>query len=300
MMSQMKIAVFSDIHSNYHAFRACYWDAVSRGVTHFVFLGDYVSDLAEPEKVMDLLYEIRDQYPTVYLRGNRERYMLEREKGTVVFESGSKSGSLLFTYEHLCKQDLEFFNSLPFSDCVCFSGVEFEIAHASMDDDRFYFDENDPQATKILARMKSNYLLTGHSHRQYILRKAGKTIINPGSVGIPQGGSIWPKYAMLHISGGAVSCSLHEVPYDLREVIHAQFARGLVGIGKYWAIGVLYDIITGKECVLELLKLVSESGNVYEEANWHNAAVRLGMKLTEQDITDFYRNRTIQPAHVQD
>lgn len=291
MMGKKTIAVFSDIHSNYHAFKACYEDAVKEGVTQFIFLGDYVSDLAEPEQTMDLLYEIRSRYPTVCLRGNRERYMLEHENGTSYFISGSKSGSLLFTYRHLRKEDLDFFKCLPISDHISIDGIEFEIAHASQDNDRFYFDGNDPQTERIFAQMRCSYLLTGHSHKQYMQRKAGKTIINPGSVGIPQSGSIWPKYAMIEISNGTVSCALREVPYDICEAIHAQFDRGLVKLAKYWAIGILHDIITGNECALALLNLVSESGNVYNESDWHSAAVRLGLKLSKQEIIDDYRNR---------
>ncbi|MEE1327095.1 MAG: metallophosphoesterase family protein [Oscillospiraceae bacterium] len=298
MMGNRKVAVFSDIHSNYHAFKACYEDAVKNGATQFIFLGDYVSDLAEPAKTMDLLYEIQSRYPTVCLRGNRERYMLEHENGTSLFASGSKSGSLLFTYEHLRKKDLDFFRSLPISSHVCIDGVEIEIAHASKDDDRFYFEENDPQMEHIFAQMKCNYLLTGHCHKQYIQHKSGKTIINPGSVGIPQGGSIWPKYAILQISDGAVSCLLREVPYNICEAIHSQFDNGLVNFAKYWAIGVLYDIMTGQECVLALLNLVSESGNIHEESDWHSAAIRLGLKLTKQEIIDDYHNRLPKSVHA--
>ena len=50
-----KAAVFSDIHSNYHAFRACYEDAKAQGADLFLFLGDYVSDLADPIKTMNLI-----------------------------------------------------------------------------------------------------------------------------------------------------------------------------------------------------------------------------------------------------
>ena len=71
----MKVAVFSDIHSNYHAFWACCQDALAQNAQHFIFLGDYVSDLADPRKTMDLVYVIQQKYPTVCLRGNRERYM---------------------------------------------------------------------------------------------------------------------------------------------------------------------------------------------------------------------------------
>ena len=97
------VAVFSDIHSNYHAFKACYDDAIKCGADSFVFLGDYVSDLSEPQKTMDLVYEVQSRYPTICLRGNREGYMLDCEKGASRFSRGSKSGSLLFTYNHLRK-----------------------------------------------------------------------------------------------------------------------------------------------------------------------------------------------------
>ena len=86
----------SDIHGNFHAFQACFDDAVRQGAEGFLFLGDYVSDLAEPERTMDLLYEIQAAYPTICLSGNRERYMLERERGETSFVPGSRSGSLLF------------------------------------------------------------------------------------------------------------------------------------------------------------------------------------------------------------
>lgn len=213
--------------------------------------------------------------------------MLEHEQGALSFAPGSKSGSLLFTYEHLREQDLDFFRSLPISDSISLNGVAFWIAHASMDDDRYYFEGNDIQTEQILQQMQCNYLLTGHSHKQYIQRNSTKVIINPGSVGIPQGGTIWPKYALLQISDGLVSCSLREVKYNLCDAIHSQFHRGLVNRAKYWAIAILHDIITGQEWALALLELVTASGNVYDETSWHHAAVRLGMRMTEEEIIEF-------------
>lgn len=295
-MRHHTVAVLSDIHSNYHAFKACYDDAVTKGVDSFIFLGDYISDLAEPERTMDLVYEIQACYPTVFLRGNRERYMLEHEQGTLHFAPGSKSGSLLFTYEHLRKQDFDFFRSLPISDSVSLGGITFELAHASADDDRYYFDDSDIHHKQVFRQMNSDYLLTGHSHKQYLQRFNGKTVINPGSVGIPQGGTVWPKYAILRIADGAVSCSLQEVRYDICNVIHSQFRCGLVDRAKYWAIGVLYDIITGKEWALKLLDLAASSGDVHDEAAWHNAAIQLGLRMTEEDIIQFCKEHPFANA----
>ena len=164
-----------------------------------------------------------------------------------------------------------------------------EIAHAAMDNDRFYFDSNDGHVADIFPQMKCDYLLTGHSHKQYIQHNAGKTIINPGSVGIPQGGTYHPKYALLDIETGSISCQLREVLYDMADAIRSQFASGLVDFAKYWAIGILYDIITGKEWVLRLLEIVENTGDFANEEIWRAAATELGMKLTEQEILEWYK-----------
>lgn len=282
------VAVLSDIHSNYYAFKACYEDAVKCGADSIVFLGDYVSDLSDPQATLDLAYEIRSKYPTVCLRGNREGYMLDCESGNSYFVRGSKSGSLLFTYEHLRKKDLEFFRGLKISDTIEIEGVRIEIAHAAMDNDRYYFDNDDGRTAEIFPQMKCDYLLTGHSHKQYIQQNGGRTIINPGSVGIPQDGTRNPKYALLDVVNGNISCRFREVPYDMTDAIRAQFASGLVDYAKYWAIGILYDIITGEEWVLKLLETVRKTGDYTDEEIWRSAAMELGMKLTEQEILQIY------------
>ena len=286
----MRVAVLSDIHSNYYAFKACYEDAIKCGAEMFIFLGDYVSDLSEPQRTMDLVYEIGSKYPTVCLRGNREGYMLDCESGRSRFVHGSKSGSLLFTYEHLRKKDMEFIRGLKISDIIEVEGVRIEIAHAAMDNDRFYFDNNDGHTADIFPQMKCDYLLTGHSHKQYIQQNAGRTIINPGSVGIPQDGTRNPQYALLDVADGTVSCEFREVPYDMTDAIHSQFASGLVDYAKYWAIGILYDIITGEECVLKLLSAVEKSGEFANEEIWKTAAIEMDMKLAEQEILEWYKN----------
>lgn len=140
--------------------------------------------------------------------------------------------------------------------------------------------------------MRCHYLLTGHSHRQYILCQGGKTIINPGSVGIPHGSTIHAKYALLTADSHEISCTLREVPYAIESTIHAQFAEGLVDYANYWAIAILYDIMTGKERTLPLLHRVQEMGNVFSEEDWRTATTASGMKFTEEGILDFYRKHS--------
>ena len=278
------VAMFSDIHGNYHAFKACYEDAIKHGAEQFVFLGDYISDCADPRKTMDLVYEIRELFSTVCLRGNRERYMLECEQGISSFSRGSKTGSLLYTYDNLRQQDFDFFKGLKIYDTIKINGVVFEITHAAKDDDRCYFEGDGTKIEGIFSEMKAAYLLTGHSHRQYIRTHNGKTILNPGSVGIPQGGNRWPSYALLQVEDGDVSIQLRQVPYDITAVIHAQFENGLVEYSHCWGISILYDIITGEEYTIRLLENVCKNGDVSDEEAWYREAAKMGMKFTEREI----------------
>ena len=66
------IAVFSDIHGNLPALEACHADAVARGCTAFLNLGDIVSGPLWPRETADWL--MRQDWPTI--AGNHERQLL--------------------------------------------------------------------------------------------------------------------------------------------------------------------------------------------------------------------------------
>lgn len=288
-----KAALFSDIHSNYYAFKACYEDAVQNGVDLFIFLGDYVSDLADPRRVLDLVFEIQTKYPVVCLRGNRERYMLDCAKGTTQFSVGSKTGSLLYTYQQLRKEDIAFFESLPIYERIKINELPFEIAHATKEDDRFYFDGTDNQTEIVLEHMGSPYMLVGHSHKQFLKKTTKKTILNPGSIGVPRGYGHLSQYAILKFTGSEVEVDLRQITYDVKAMIQRQFESGLVNMAPHWAISVLYDALTGKEYTMKLLDQINlhAQGNelvMHDEAVWHQIAVNMGMKFTQEEITDFF------------
>ena len=293
-------AVFSDIHANAPAFRACYQDALANGADCFLFLGDYVSDLADARDTLTLLNEIRSRYPTACLKGNRERYMLEHRNGVSEFSEGSKTGSLLYTFRQLEEQDLEWFQSLPIYDVIELNGIPFELAHAARENDRFYFegtDEWEASFSRVFQEMETEYLLTGHSHKQYIRCKGTKTILNPGSIGVPRDHGSLTQYALIHFRGAKPWFDLRKLPYNVPETIHRQFESGLVEMAPHWAISVLYDAVTGKENTMELLSRVNEIAGgdpdvLRDEAVWHTVAEALGMKFTEMEIREFYKNQT--------
>ena len=75
----MNIAVLSDIHGNYVALQAVIDYAINQGADTFVFLGDYVGELAYPQKTMEMLYSLREKYKCFFIRGNKEDYWWYRD-----------------------------------------------------------------------------------------------------------------------------------------------------------------------------------------------------------------------------
>ncbi len=288
LISCQRVAVLSDIHSNYHAFAACYEDALSRGAEGFIFLGDFVSDLAEPRRTLDLVYEILRKHPTVCVRGNRERYMLDCRDGMTEFAAGSRTGSLYFTYRNLDVGDMNFFESLDSSRTVNIGGVRAQIAHSTPNNDRYYFDNGDSRIFEVMEEMREEYLITGHSHRQYIFTNGGRTVLNPGSVGVPHNVDSRADYMLLDIVDGKIIPTPHKISYDIPAVIHSHFSSGLVALSPYWSIGILYDVITGGSVALKLLHAVRERGDEDDESLWETVAIELGLKFTEAEMINFY------------
>ena len=77
----MRLAVIADMHGNSHALEAILADAERVGVDAMAFLGDFVSDCADPEGVLALAREAARAYPCWAVRGNREEYQVRYAEG---------------------------------------------------------------------------------------------------------------------------------------------------------------------------------------------------------------------------
>lgn len=290
-MIMKKAAIISDIHSNYYAFSACLDDARRRGADAFVFLGDYVTDFPDARKTLDLLYGIKEEYPCHIIRGNRERYMLECRSGEIKVQRGTRTGSWLYNFSQLTDADLDYFASLPISGEIELFGVGFEISHSGMENDRVFFEKGDSVIPAVFDGMKKKYLLTGHSHRQYIAESNGKTIINPGSVGLPRGSACKAQYALLSVDGDRVDCEPLQVEYDILAAVHRHFESGFVDCANVWALAAVHDAITGVEYTARLLNRANKltNGNALstdDESLWESVARSLGMKFSEAELAE--------------
>lgn len=106
----MKIAVLADIHGNYIALKTCVEYILERGITTFIFLGDYLGDLPYVHETMQYLYEINETYDCYFIKGNKEDYWLNFDPAWKA--PGSATGCLAYTYQQLTPKDFSFFQKL--------------------------------------------------------------------------------------------------------------------------------------------------------------------------------------------
>lgn len=285
----MKLGVFSDIHSNYHGFHACYEEAVKREVNQFLFLGDYVSDCAYPEKTMKLLYHIRDRYPCTFIRGNREDYLLNHKNGV---EDGwvspsSASGSLLYTYEHLTKEDLEFFESMNLSGRMKTEGYpDFYYCHGTLENTKGVFHLGSESAKEVLNHLDADLIICGHTHRQGIFHYKGKTHVNTGSVGVPWDYGGDAQFCILHGDKGIWKPELIQLDYDKTLAVKELYESHLNEKTRVWTRIVEKTLTTGIDqsmlCLTTALKKWENDGgngiwSMLPETYWEDAAAELGI-----------------------
>ena len=279
----MKIAAFGDIHSNHIALRACL-DAVDQiGVDGIVFLGDYVSDCACPQKTLELLRETAARFRCWFIRGNREEYMIDHADGKNDWQNNSQSGSLLYTYENLTAEDIGWFRSLPIAMKVEMGGApDFEICHGAQWVSRAMMLPGTPLMDEAFSRMETDLMLCAHTHEVFIAEKDGKTIVNGGSLGLPCGGDNAAAFAVIERIDGRWTPRLMRVSYDTDAVVREFHESGFMERGHVWARAMAETISTGRDFAMECIALVEADSKekglpFHTEELWQRAAAKLGI-----------------------
>lgn len=261
----MKIGVIADIHSNLLAFKACMDYLEQERCEEYIFLGDYVSDIPYTRETMDYLYQVIKRHKCHLLRGNREDYMLEQRR--VLREEkdyakkwipGSGSGNLLFAYEQLTEEDLDFFEQLPISFRYEREGYpSIACAHGSVESNRKLLQLEDPDTKEYLLALEEDYLLAGHTHIQGAIEYRGKTYINTGSCGIAIGVSGLAHCAILE-GQQSWNYRLLEIPYDKDQIIKDYFSSGLFDIAPWFTSSNIHNLRTGIDRTAKMVERAKE------------------------------------------
>jgi len=193
----MKIAVISDIHSNFFALETAYQEILSCNVDEIYCLGDIIGYGPQPRECVDFII----QHKIRSVLGNHDYALLHPEILKHFTVPGRKG--ILFSFEQLRNIELNFFkkNSLliskPFAHFV-HSSISFPTSWFYLIDDIILIQENFDMLNPGIP------LFIGHTHKQIafvekepyqievvresqiFLHKHKKYIINVGSIGQPR------------------------------------------------------------------------------------------------------------------
>lgn len=243
----MDIAVFSDIHSNHSALQACFDKACEKGITNFVLLGDYITDCPNPQKTMEMIYMMQRFFKVWIIRGNREEYLLDyRKRGETGWKKGSASGTLLYTYKNMTDKDFNFFESLPIYSMWKQKGMpSFEFCHGSPSSSREFMMGKSRTTRRIVAQLKTDFILHGHHHEQETYTYRNKRAVNPGSIGIPWNYGGKTQFAIIHDEGDRWEEEYYQLNYDRKEILSEFSSSGLMEMAPAWAAVTMHTIRTG-------------------------------------------------------
>lgn len=278
----MRLAVFSDIHSNEFALSACLAYADHVGVDGYVFLGDHLTDCPYPQRTLHLLRQAGDRLPTWMVRGDREELLLKHhDRAEKNWKISSETGSLLYTYQNLTEEDFRFLKRMPTSQVIKLPGCpHLCIAHAASNNTGARLYPGSETLESVMRACPQRTLLSGHSHFQFRYESGGRQFVNPGSVGMPIHSQPKAQFALMTCSNGRWSTRLMNVDYDKEAEIRQFEESGLSDMARMGALATVKTIREGGSWTLELRQQArknADSETAVPESCWERAAAQLGL-----------------------
>ena len=232
----MKLAIISDIHGNYEAFREVLADIEMMGVDQTISLGDNIGYGPEPDRVVQKILALN--IPSVL--GNHE-LAVKNEKYLSWFNPVARK-SLLKTRDLLSESSIAFVKSLKsfisIDDCRCVHGFPPDSPLIYM------FQPSENRKKKVLNEIPERICFIGHTHVLEImgydgdriethdlppgtthLTKDKKYIVNIGSVGQPRDGTSDAKYVIYDSKTGTLNVRF--IPYEIAAVVQKIKEAGL-------------------------------------------------------------------------
>ncbi|SMD07602.1 Predicted phosphodiesterase [Desulfocicer vacuolatum DSM 3385] len=231
----MRIAVFSDIHSNQEALRAFMEHAARQGIDRYVCLGDLVGYGANPNRCIDLVQSL----PGIsFIKGNHDN----AATGNTSNMNTRADKSMAWTRQRLSGNNIIFLKKM---DTVIKQG-NLTFCHATPYNPLTWaYITKRKVISKTFARSRAKIIFTGHTHAPSAITRKNffcvyiknpknnsvlpaatqkRQIFNCGSIGQPRDGD--PRASYLIYDAKAQLIEFHRVPYD-----HDKAARKIMDAG---------------------------------------------------------------------
>lgn len=208
-----RAAVLSDVHGNAVAFRAVLEELDRESVDLIVFGGDLTWG-PHPEETLALVAGV--SMPTLFVRGNAERALLEPSDGPTERERWLQERHSAFDRAFLAE-------SAPTVSVEIEGLGPVLFCHGSPRSDEELVTPDTParRVRELAADVRERVIVTAHTHLQFDHRVEGIRLINPGSVGMPYEGRPGAYWAVL-----GPDVSLRRTEYPLADAVERYRASG--------------------------------------------------------------------------
>lgn len=238
----MRLALFSDIHSNMNAFEACLSHAQNQSIDQIAILGDLVGYGAQPKEVIAKVMALKN-LGAIVLRGNHEEALFSENINSEsrIYQSN------LWTKNQLSNLELEFLKFLPLSHQI----NDVLLVHSNSDQPEKWHYLDNPVAAKATAEASKNNFqaritFVGHVHHQSIfyqgagrgmmnfvptpeisvpLFKNRNWVITIGSVGQPRDNNPQAMYAIYDFDKDHIT--FYRIIYNINETVEKIIKAGL-------------------------------------------------------------------------
>lgn len=191
----MRVAAIYDIHGNLPALNAVLEEINQLHLDVILVGGDIVSGpmpKATLERLLNVKSEIR------FIRGNADREVVTAFDGFLDpdLPEDVQQEEVVWTAKQLERRHRNFLAQLPEQALLTIDGLgDVLFCHGSPRSDEEIITAATPETRlrEILAGVKQNIIICGHTHMQFDKRVDTKEIVNAGSVGMPYGepGAYW-------------------------------------------------------------------------------------------------------------
>lgn len=244
----MRIALLSDIHGNTVALDAVLADLAGADLDLIVCLGDIAAGGPDPTGAIERIAAMN----CVAVQGNTDAGMVDmpgwwRNPRSIDLPEDAVPGMeiTVWSSEQLTPSDRDYLAGLPLTATVD-TGSEGELLafHGSplSADDIITASTPSDELDRLLAGHGARWLTGGHTHVPLVRVHRHRTLINPGSVGMPfaeygYAGGVTvldhAAYAIVSITDGDVSIDLRRTAVD-RASLRASVARTDMPHAESW------------------------------------------------------------------
>jgi len=245
--------------------------------------------LAYPERTLQCLKILQEEYPCTFIRGNKEDYWIDHRAGKhtewVWKNKTSSSGMLKYSYDRLSDDQIDAFSSMPIMKVMKYDGMpDFVICHGSpfkvnesLREDYDYIDD-------LTKKLETELTICGHFHIQTEYTRNGKRVINPGAVGVSLRSGGKAQFMMLYGDNGGWTPELISVEYDVNDAIREMDEEQLfIQAPAFYKI--IKAILHGQN--VTVVTVLTKAGELYKKYEGNNDWREIPEKYWNMALDEF-------------